>query len=178
MSSKLMIAVSGKSGCGNTSASRIVAEKLGLRLINYTFHDFAEELGIPFEELLERAKTDSSYDLELDRKQVALARAGGCVLGSRLAIWLLKEADLKVYLTASPEKRTERIAKREKRPIAAILEETVQRDANDHVRFMKLYNIDNDAFQFADFIVDTEKGDENYVAGQILSRLAEKNLIG
>jgi cytidylate kinase len=174
MSNKLMIAVSGKSGCGNTSVSRIMAKNLGLRFINYTFHNYAEELGIPFEELLARAKTDSSYDLELDRKQIELAREGGCVLGSRLAIWLLKEANLKVYLTASPEKRAERIAKREKRKIVDVLEETIRRDANDRARFLKLYNIDNDDYQFADCIVDTEKGDENYVAERILSQLAKK----
>ena len=49
MSSDLKIAVSGKSGCGNSTVSRIVAATLGLRLVNYTFHNMAEERGIEFE---------------------------------------------------------------------------------------------------------------------------------
>jgi cytidylate kinase len=37
MQKVLRIAISGKSGCGNTTVSRMVAEKLGLRFINFTF---------------------------------------------------------------------------------------------------------------------------------------------
>ena len=48
--SKIKIAVSGKSGCGNSTVSRLLADKLGLKLINYTFHNMAEEAGIPFAE--------------------------------------------------------------------------------------------------------------------------------
>src|SRR6056297_4004390 len=99
----LKIAISGKSGCGNSSVSRIVAEKLNLRLINYTFHDMADEKGIDFEEFCRMAEQDFSFDRELDRKQVEMAEEGDCVLGSRLAIWVLDKADLKVYLDASLE---------------------------------------------------------------------------
>jgi cytidylate kinase len=171
MSNKLIIAVSGKSGCGNTSASRIAAEKLGLTLVNYTFHNYAVDLGIPFPELLARAETDPSYDLDLDKKQLALAREGNCVLGSRLAIWLLREASLKVYLKASPRVRAERIARRENKDAATTMHETAVRDANDRQRYLKLYQIDIDDFGFADLVIDTEKGDQHYVADLILSRI-------
>jgi len=92
-----------------------VAAKLGYRFVNYTFHDMAKELDIPFEELLARARTDTHYDLELDKKQVAIAMEGRCVLGSRLAIWLLRENAATVYLDGSPEVRGTRIANREKK---------------------------------------------------------------
>jgi cytidylate kinase len=177
MSNKLIIAVSGKSGCGNTTVSRIVAEKLRLRLINYTFHNYSEDLKIPFQELLARAARDSSYDLALDKKQLELARAGNCVLGSRLAIWLLKEANLKVYLDASPLTRAKRIAKRENTDVASVLQETEKRDANDRSRFLSLYNIDNNEFGFADLVIDTEHGDEYYVADRILSHVAKMKSI-
>ncbi|HEY9053576.1 MAG TPA: hypothetical protein VIO60_02025, partial [Rectinemataceae bacterium] len=32
-----IIAISGKSGCGNTTVSRLVAKRLERRFINYTF---------------------------------------------------------------------------------------------------------------------------------------------
>ncbi|MDR0624827.1 MAG: cytidylate kinase, partial [Treponema sp.] len=41
--SGLKIAVSGKSGCGNTTVSKIVADTLGLEFINFTFRSLARE---------------------------------------------------------------------------------------------------------------------------------------
>ena len=73
MSSELTIAISGKSGCGNTTVSTLLAQRLGLRLINYTFHTMAEERGVSFEEICRLAEQDDQYDLHLDRHQVELA---------------------------------------------------------------------------------------------------------
>jgi cytidylate kinase len=72
----LRIAISGKSGCGNSTVSRLVAGRLGLRLVNYTFKDLARERGLSFEEVCLRAENDSEYDLTIDRMQVALAKEG------------------------------------------------------------------------------------------------------
>ena len=55
--SDLRLAISGKSGCGNTTVSRLVAEKLGLRVINYTFKNLARDSGMSFEELALKAET-------------------------------------------------------------------------------------------------------------------------
>ena len=121
MSNNLRIAISGKSGCGNSTVSRLVAKTLKLRLINYTFRNIAEERGITFEEVCRLAQEDDSYDRELDKKQVQMAMEGSCVLGSRLAVWMLKEADLKVYLCASPEVRAERIRIREGGDVKTVL---------------------------------------------------------
>ena len=40
---EIRIAISGKSGCGNTTVSGLLAQKLGIKLINYTFRQLAEE---------------------------------------------------------------------------------------------------------------------------------------
>src|SRR5574344_1986287 len=93
---EVRIAISGRSGCGNTTVSRILAETLDIAFINYTFRSLAQERGIPLTEIIEKAKTDFSFDQIVDTKQVELARRSSCVLGSRLAIWMLAEADLKV----------------------------------------------------------------------------------
>ena len=171
MSNNLKIAISGKSGCGNSSTSRIVAEKLNLKLINYTFHDIARERGISFNELWTLAENDPQYDLELDRIQVQMASKGSCVLGSRLAIWLLKDANLKVYLDAPVEVRAKRIAGREGSSYEKALKDTLERDRGDRERYIKLYNIDIDNFKFADVIIDTEEGDQFYVAERIIDSL-------
>lgn len=165
-----IIAISGKSGCGNTTVTGLVAKELGFRVINYTFRTMAEEMGISFEEVCALAEKDDSYDLRLDEKQVTLAKAGNCVLGSRLAIWLLKEeADLSVFLDASLEVRSARIAKREGGTPAEVLERTVARDRRDHERYKRIYGIDNDDYSFADLVIDTAIHDQYAVAEQIIS---------
>jgi cytidylate kinase len=174
MSSELTIAVSGKSGCGNTTVSTLLAQRLGLRLINYTFHNMAEERGLPFEEFSRLAETDDQYDLYLDRHQVELASAGGCVLGSRLAIWLLPQASLRVYLTASLQERARRIALREGLDPAVARQAVEDRDNRDRQRYLRIYRIDVDDYRLADLVVDTEKGQPPYVVEVILSALRQR----
>jgi cytidylate kinase len=169
------IAISGKSGCGNTTVSRLVAEKLGLRFINFTFRTLAQEMGLTLEDVLKKAKDDEWWDREVDRRQVELARQdGGCVLGSRLAIWMLPEADLKVYLKASPEVRLERIYKREGGDRAALASFTAERDRQDRERYLRLYNIDNNDYHFADIIINTDHMEPEGIAELIISTLRKK----
>lgn len=171
MSSELTVAISGKSGCGNTTVSRELARRLGLRLINYTFHDMARERGMPFEQFYRLVQEDTQYDRYLDERQVELASSGGCVLASRLAIWLLPRAGLRVYLSASAEERARRIAGREGTDWKQALEELVWRDARDRERYLGLYEIDVNEYGFADLIVDTERGGPDYVVQEILRAL-------
>jgi cytidylate kinase len=169
---KLKIAISGKSGCGNSTVSRLIAEKLGLRMINYTFHTIAEEKGMEFRELCRLAEEDASWDRYLDEKQVELASEGGCVLGSRLAVWLLKDADLKVFLDAPQEVRARRIHKREGGRYGDVYRETLERDEHDRARYLKLYNIDNSKHDFVDLVIDTSQLTPEEIAGQIAARAA------
>ena len=152
-----IIAISGKSGCGNSTVSRLLAERLERRLVNYTFHTMADEMGLPFERLLEMASADSSYDRQLDDRQVAMAHERDCVIGSRLAIWLVRDAQLKVYLHASSEVRAERIRTREGGNAQDVLSFTKRRDQLDRERYLSLYGIDNDRYDFADLVINTER---------------------
>ena len=169
------IAISGKSGCGNTTVSRLVSERLGLRFINFTFRNVAAEKGISLEEALVQAATDDSWDREVDRRQTGIAREdGGCVLGSRLAIWMLEEADLKVYLVARPETRAKRIAGREGGGLEDVAAFTAERDRQDRERYLRIYGIDNDDYGFADLVVDTDSLDPQGIADIIIAKLTEK----
>jgi cytidylate kinase len=173
--SGIKIAVSGKSGCGNTTVSRILAETLKLRFINFTFRALAEERGIDFTEVLALAAEDDSWDLEVDTRQAKMAREeGGCVLGSRLAIWMLPEADFKVFLTALPETRAKRIQRREGGVIDDIAGFTAARDTQDHERYLRIYNIDNDDFSLADLVIDTDKIKPPAIAKKIIAAIKRK----
>jgi len=172
MRKDIKIAVSGKSGCGNTTVSKIVAESLGLQFINFTFRSLAEEKGISLRKVLELAAQDDWWDKEVDRRQVQLARgSGGCVLGSRLAIWMLQEADLKIYLTASATVRAQRIVNREGGTLAEVAAFTAERDRQDRNRYLRIYNIDNDNFDFAQKIIDTDNLKPDAIAHIILSEV-------
>jgi cytidylate kinase len=175
MKKALRIAISGKSGCGNTTISRLVAGALGLRFINFTFRTLSGEKGMSLAEVLSLAAKDDSWDREVDSRQLALAREdGGCVLGSRLAIWMLAEADLKVYLKAKPETRAKRIVKREGGSLEDVASFTAERDRQDRERYLRIYNIDNDDYSFADLVIDTDDKDVDTIAKLIIDAAKEK----
>jgi cytidylate kinase len=166
----LRIAISGKSGCGNTTVSRLIAARLGLRVVNYTFKDLARDRGMSFTELARLAEEDPQYDLTIDRRQVQLAEKGGCVLGSRLAIWLLRETAFTVYLRAPLPVRAERIARREGWDVAAALMDTEDRDRRDRDRYLRLYGYDVDVFDFASLVIDTDSMTQEQEAELIVQR--------
>jgi cytidylate kinase len=174
MRKDIQIAISGKSGCGNTTISGIVAERLGLRFINFTFRSLARERGIDLKRVLELAAEDDFWDKEVDSRQVQLARrSGGCVLGSRLAIWMLEEADLKVYLRARPETRVARIVKREGGSVEEVAAFTGERDRQDHSRYLRIYGIDNDRYEFVDLVIDVDELDPAQIAELIIQKAQE-----
>jgi cytidylate kinase len=175
MKNPMRIAISGKSGCGNTTVSKLVAESLGLRFINFTFRSLAEERGLSLREVLSLAAKDDAWDKEVDSRQVQLAREdGGCVLGSRLAIWMLAEADLKVYLTARAATRAGRIVLREGGSLEAVAAFTEERDKQDRERYLRIYNIDNDDYSFADLIIDTDEREPAEIASLIIKKARQK----
>ncbi len=176
MSNRRAIAISGKSGCGNTTVSSLVAGELSFTMINYTFRTLAKDLGLTFEQLCRRAEEDDSYDRMLDQRQVELASAQDCVLGSRLAIWLLEDADLKVYLYASQETRAQRIMNREGSTLEEKLQETIERDRRDTERYKRIYGIDTREYQFADLLIDTDVCDQYEAARRIVEAFKEKLL--
>lgn len=172
MKTPSIITISGKSGCGNSTVSKLLAEKLDRRLVNYTFHTMAEEMGIPFEQLLEKAKHDDSYDKLLDKRQIEMAHETDCVLGSRLAIWLIPDAQLSVYLYVDHDTRIQRIMKREGGNFQQVQAFTKRRDEEDTVRYKNLYNIDNDSYQFADLIINATKMDPQRIVQIITAAIS------
>lgn len=173
----MRIAISGKSGCGNTTVTTLLSEKLGYTKINFTFRNLAAEKGFDFWDFCKMAESDSSYDKELDKRQVEMAMSEeNCVLGSRLAIWMLKEADLKIYLNASTKERATRIFKREKGDFQTRLNQTKTRDENDSKRYKAIYQIDNNDTSIADIVIDTEGKTPEDIVEIIIGYIKSKNI--
>ncbi len=177
LNGELRVAISGKSGCGNTTVSGLLSKTLGIKLINYTFRQLAEEKGMTLAQVIEAAKNDDSYDKYVDNHQVELAMKESCVLGSRLAIWMLKSADLKVYLFASDETRANRVFNREGGDIEQIKAFTAMRDSEDTRRYKEFYNIDNNNYDFVDLFIDVNTKTPEEIVQDILNKLEEKGLI-
>ena len=177
LNGELRVAISGKSGCGNTTVSGLLSEKLGIKLINYTFRQLAQEKNMTLAQVIEAAKNDDSYDKYVDNHQVELAMKESCVLGSRLAIWMLKDADLKVYLYASDETRASRVFNREGGDIEQIKAFTAMRDSEDTRRYKEFYNIDNNNYDFVDLFIDVNTKTPEEIVQEILDKLEEKGLI-
>jgi cytidylate kinase len=174
MKKDIRIAISGRSGCGNTTISKMVADTLGLRFINFTFRSLANERGLDLKQMLELALKDESIDREVDTRQVKLAREeGGCVLGSRLAVWMLDDADLKIYLDASPQIRAQRIIKREGGDLEDVAAFTAERDRQDHERYLRIYNIDTNNWDFVDLVIDTDIFTPEQIVEKIIKKAQE-----
>ena len=174
MKKNLMIAISGKSGCGNTTVSKMVADTLNLRFINFTFRSLAEERDMDLIAILDLAAKNDLIDREVDTRQVKLAReSGGCVLGSRLAIWMLEEADIKIFLNASLKTRAARIIKREGGDPDDVSVFTASRDKRDQERYLRIYNINTNEYNFADLIIETDNITPEQITDMIVKRANE-----
>lgn len=155
------------SGCGNTTVSDKVARLLKLTPINYTMRSLAKDIGVSFDEVMALRTKDAKLDCLLDLKQSKLASRDGVILASRLAIWLMPKADLRVWLDAPPEIRAKRIAKREGKPYKKVFAETRERDLQDASQYKKLYGIDVGDVSQADILINTRRLDADETAAII-----------
>lgn len=174
----MRIAISSKSGCGNTTVSTLLAKKLGYPIINFTFRQMAQERGVDFWSFCRMAEDDYDIDRELDRRQVEMAmKEKNCILASRLAVWMLKDADLKIYLTASAGTRAKRIQMREGGSLEERMRETQTRDEKDSNRYRIVYGIDNSHPEdAADLVIDTDDKNPEEIVKIILAEIDRKSL--
>ena len=145
-------------------------------MVNFTFRQMAEERGVDFWTFCRMAENDYDIDRELDRRQVEMAmKEENCILASRLAVWMLKEADLQVYLTATPETRARRIFNREGGSYEERYQETVRRDNNDTRRYMAIYGIDNSRpEEVADLLIATDDKTPEEIVEIIVENIRKK----
>jgi len=167
----MRIAISGHSGCGNTTATTNVGKSLGLRIMNYTFRDLAKDLGISFEELHHEAPTNFIYDYLTDLNLIRAALHQKVVLGTRLAAWIM-EADLRIWLHAPLEARAARINRRETEKESTyeqVLYKTLKRDEQNRKRYLQLYGIDITDHGDFDITINTDKLTAEQVSGLIVA---------
>lgn len=147
----IVICICGMAGTGKSTLAKRMAKKYGLKY--YSGGDALKALAIeegykPLERgwwesregmrFLERRSEDSKFDAIVDKKLLELARQGNVVLDSWTMPWLLEEG-FKILLAASPEKRAERIARRDGISVKEALKALKSKEEKTKAIYKRLY---------------------------------------
>ena len=158
--SSVVIAISGPPGSGKTTYATRLAKEFNLRYYSAgrIFRELAESKGMSLRELSKLAEEDPRIDLEIDKRTLEEALRGNVVIEGHLVAWVVKDiADVKIYVTAPLTERVRRIASREGRDLAEVLEETLIREYSQARRFYQYYGIDVRDLSIYDLVIDTSK---------------------
>ena len=120
------------------------------------------------------AEQNPSVDQAIDNKLIEVAKQGSSILEGRLAAFMLVRNSIegkKIWLDASLKIRSERISKRENKPLETALSEIQERERMEWDRYFQLYNIDLNDLQNYDQIIDTSTLPPEEVAEQIMKSL-------
>jgi cytidylate kinase len=180
----MKIAISGLSGVGSSSTAKAVAQRLNLEMYNFTFRNLAEEYGVHWLELQERALTDPSIDLTLDRRLIEFGQAhSDCLISTDFACWLDDpgiyekvgldrgvEYDLKIWLEASLDERAKRMQERKESPLEQIKADEHKRDEQNRERLRKLYGLNLADRSKIDWELNTEELSLESVVEAIVER--------
>jgi len=167
----MKITISGPPGSGTTTIAKIVSRKLNLKLISAgeIFRQLASQRGMTLEEFGRYAEEHPEIDTLIDRTQKELAeKEANAVVEGRLSGWMVKNADLKVWIFADAEVRYRRIAQRERKDVSIIRQETKLREETEKRRYKKFYGIDIDDWSIYDLIVNSARFSAEEIAELII----------
>jgi cytidylate kinase len=165
----IVICICGMAGSGKSTLAKKLAEKYGFKY--YSGGDALKALAIeegyrPLKRgwwetkegmlFLEKRMKDPKFDEKVDKKLLELAKQGNVVLDSWTMPWLLKKG-FKIWLEASPEKRAERIATRDRISIKEALEALRNKEKRTKTIYKKLYGFSlGEDFKPFHLILDTD----------------------
>lgn len=179
----MIITIGGSPGAGTTAVSRLLAEKLGYKLVTIgeLHKKIAGEKGFSTQKFHESWEQDvkdwdafSDFHKKLDAEQKRIAKEDGdIVFNSKLGAFQIPEADLKVFLRASLETRAQRFAQREGVSQEEALKSIQSRETLERSEWKKLYGFDYIAdYDVYDLIINTDNlGIEQIV--EIIQKMTE-----
>jgi cytidylate kinase len=165
----IVICICGMAGSGKSTLAKRVAQEYGLRYFSGgdALMALAVEEGYkPLERgwwesneglrFLEKRRKDPRFDKAIDEKLLKTAEKGNVVLDSWTMPWLFNNG-FKIWLEASPEKRAERIAIRDRMDYYEALEALKKKESQTKKIYKKMYgfNLGDDLEPF-NFILDTD----------------------
>jgi len=142
----MRITVSGLPGSGTTSLSRYLSERHGFSMISAgeVFRQLAREHNMGLAEFGHLAEENSEFDTMIDARQKEIAAGrDNIIIEGRLSGWMVKDADLKIWLFAPIGCRIKRIVFRDQIQDDNTAERiTLEREECEAARYRNYYNID------------------------------------
>ncbi|HEX7132305.1 MAG TPA: AAA family ATPase [Iamia sp.] len=170
----MLVTISGLPGSGTSTASRAVADALGLDHVDggQVFRAMAAERGVDLGEFGRIAEGDPTIDLELDTRLAERGRKGDVVLESRLAGWIAHNeglVGLRVWMACDDGERARRVAQREGRTPNEARRLNESREASEAQRYLAYYGIDIADLGPYDLVVDTTITPKAEVAARVVA---------
>ena len=151
---KVVICISGMTGCGKSTAAKRLAAKYGLDYFSGgdALKLLAQEEGYNSDvtgwwetpeglKFLEQRMSDPVFDKRIDEKLLELAKQGNVVLDSWTMPWLLK-GGFKIWLEASPKVRAKRVVTRDDISNEEALKALTAKDERTRQIYKNLYGFD------------------------------------
>jgi len=165
----ISVVISGSAAVGKTTLAHALAKEFGFKLYNggdilkeiarqqgYSvtgndWWDSNEAIGF-----MKERKKNSIYDRQVDEKLTNIAKKGNVIITSHTLPWLTPEP-ITFWLSASPQKRSERMSKRDKISIEEALRIVRMRDRENKKIYKKIYGAKfGDGLEVFDFMINTE----------------------
>ena len=169
-----IICISGLTGSGKNAAGEALAKRLNLRLVSLTFKDDAKKRGISLMQLQGAAGKDKKIDVDFDARVVKEASTGNCIVTTWLGPWMVKNADLRIWIHADEFVRAGRIAKRDGMGAKEALEHLRMRDNDNCARYKRYYGIDLEDHSLFDLEIDSGRHSPDEIAALIGKALRAK----
>ncbi|MBI4014505.1 MAG: cytidylate kinase family protein [Candidatus Aenigmarchaeota archaeon] len=178
-----VIVISGQSGCGSTTAARLLAKALKLRFFSAGeyYKTFGE--GKSTERAVGFWKTEKGssprFHNALDEMVAKEATKGNVVCDAKLGVHFLKSvADFKIWLKASDSVRAERYAKRDSISVGEAEKLVKAKDRLERENFKRIYGFDSFSQEKeADLVVDVSKKTPEDVVSEIMKAIAGRKSI-
>jgi CMP/dCMP kinase len=163
------VVISGSAAVGKTTLAHALAKEFGFKLYNggdilkeiarqqgyvisgNDWWDSDEAIGF-----MKERKKNPVFDKQVDEKLINIAKKGSVIITSHTLPWLDTDA-ITFWLSASPQKRSERMSQRDKITVTDALRIVKMRDRENKKIYKKIYGSDfGDSLEVFDFMINTE----------------------
>jgi len=165
----ISVVISGSAAVGKTTLAHALAKEFGFKSYNggdilkevarqegyvisgNDWWDTDEAIGF-----MKERKKNPVFDKQVDEKLINIAKKGSVIITSHTLPWLATES-ITFWLSASQEKRSERMSQRDKITVTDALRIVKMRDRENKKIYKKIYGSDfGDTLEVFDFMINTE----------------------
>jgi cytidylate kinase len=165
----ISVVISGSAAVGKTTLAHALAKEFGFKSYNggdilkevarqegyvisgNDWWDTDEAIGF-----MKERKKNPVFDKQVDEKLINIAKKGSVIITSHTLPWLGTES-ITFWLSASQEKRSERMSQRDKITVTDALRIVKMRDRENKKIYKKIYGSDfGDTLEVFDFMINTE----------------------